>query len=549
MTIDELKNNGNSQVKEEPFVPTIEQEGDDKFIPSIETGEPQVQATPKKNSFSMVGGNSRPVKPVAEERTKADFSDLPADNMGDAGITQKVSIEEEILGPGGDFEKYLAEQRAEAQAYLQEYELRHEMGEIEDSSEASVDISDEDEIEKELAEESAGVPVVSRSFDTENTVETEEVVEEVEVVKSVINSPVPDDENIDSELEISESDDIEEEGMTDEQRVEIMKAMITERLRPVSKRLDLKSFTIAKKGTANMNVFAASEISAARWVLYNTGVSVDMKEMAGSTLDKLRGFANMGDPRGVLNVIYENIVSPKVASFEGWAKTVAYGDYDHLFMAVYAASFADSNYLPGDCENKQCKEKMYVTDNIPLMDMVEFKNADARAKFNRIMKETPVNTSGAFAAEVVPISDQCAIALRIPSLYSAIIEPSYLDDSFTEKYRDMVALLPYVSEIYKIDYESKSLIPIEYKVYANNTAKTIKSKVIYYNKALASLSPDEITILKAYINAINQKEDDVTYKIPETTCPHCGHQNPAQLNQSASSLVFLRNQLALLVTT
>ena len=63
------------------------------------------------------------------------------------------------------------------------------------------------------------------------------------------------------------------------------------------------------------------------------------------------------------------------------------------------------------------------------------------------------------------------------------------------------------------------------------------------------MNADEIAIMRAYINGINKHTDMVTYQIPETTCPHCGNVNKAVENQSASSLVFLRNQLGLLVTT
>jgi len=604
MTIDDLKNNGNtSGEKREPFIPTVEQDGgsNDPFIPSVSQEATEVR-TGGKNSFSMMTGKSTP-RPESGERVKADLSDLPQTNYEDAGVDKKESIEAEILGPGGDFEKYLAEKSAEMKAYNDDYDLRQEMGENpEDATEEEVVETDEDEIERELQEVSNTSYSAPKTFideeeeETEMGGENEEVVDqdafeagkavaadfegmefenddvkeaEKEVKASEIEGNFPDhntdeDEQIvrntitvnannsvleDDEAELDSSEEIEEEGMTDDQRVEIMKKMITEKIKPVSKKLDISTFTVAKKGTSNMNLFAVNEVSTARWVLPTTGIIVDMKEILGSELDKIRAFANAGDARGLLNIIYNNIVSPKPTTFEAWMKSIAYDDYDHLFMAIYVAAFNDANYLPGDCENKSCKEKMYVTDNIPVMEMVKFKDDKAKAKFKKIMKESPTDTTGAFATEIVPISENCAIGFKIPTLYSTIIESSYLDDTFTEKYRDMVAILPYVSDVYKIDYETHTLIPVEYKVYSNNVAKTVKSKVIYYNKALASLSADEITVLKAYINNINDKSDDITYQIPETTCPHCGHKNPAQLDQSASSLVFLRNQLALLVTT
>lgn len=589
MRLDELNNDGNSNEKEQPFIPTVQQEETkDEFMPTVEQEEIQETVVKPKNSFSMVSGKQKPVEDSGE-RVKADFSDLPQSSYEGLGVDIKESMEKEILGPGGDFEKYIAEKTKEVLAYNEQIDLENEMGKTDEnkSEESEEEISDEDEIEKELASEESQVKYNRKEIKFDDEEEDSEVEnartdegyfeENNEDLKETIEEEVEDDiEEVESDatdedpielqrsthkIEVNESevldedevevneDEIEEDELSNDQRVALMKKMVTEKIRPVSKRFDISGYTIAKKGTSSVNVFANSEVSTAKWVLPNTGVVVEMKEISGAELDKIRMFANSGDARNVLQIIYNAIVSPKPTSFEAWLKSVAFSDYDHLFMAIYIAAFADSNYLPGDCENKQCKEKMYVTDNIPIMDMVKFADDKAKEKFKKIMKENTTNPTGVYATEVVAISEQCAISFKIPSLYSVYIESSYLDDEFTRKYSDMVTLLPYIDAVYKIDQNEKTLIPVEYKQYTNNMAKTIKSKVIYYNKALSSLTIDEITVLKAYINNINENSANITYRIPETTCPYCGHVNPATENQSASSLVFLRNQLALLVTT
>lgn len=597
-TIDDLKNDGNNESVKDPFIPSIEQESE-PFVPGVVQGNSVSSTVPtKKNSFSMVSG--KPTKNTENtemsQRVKADFSHLPKNNYDGAGTDTKESIEQEILGPGGEFESYLDKRKKEYQEYVEQYDLEQELKGTTENS-VSEEKNDEDDIESEIEKELSNSNITFKerniSFDEEeektmNNIEQKdlvtedsfeeldedlsedteynqsydsisgrsftddednesEVTEDIEVKRDTVKI---DDSNIlsDDELEISD-DEIENETLDEEKRLEILRKMITERIKPVSQKIDISSFTIAKKGISSSNIFNMNEVPTAKWALPTTGIVVDMKEISGADLDKLRTAGNRGDARLVLQIIYNNIVSAKPDSFEVWMKSIAYEDYDHLFMAIYAAAFADSNYIPGDCENKSCKEKNYITDNISIMDMVNFKDDKAKERFKRLMKECPTNKSGSFVTEVVPVSDKFAIGFKIPTLYSVFIESNYIDDAFAEKYSNMVTFLPYIDNIYKIDMVNHQLTPIEYKKYPENAAKTVKSKVIFYNKALSTMSIDEITIVRAYINKINEHSSDITYRIPETTCPHCGHVNPAQENQTAASLVFLRNQLALLVTT
>jgi hypothetical protein len=217
-------------------------------------------------------------------------------------------------------------------------------------------------------------------------------------------------------------------------------------------------------------------------------------------------------------------------------------------MCVYISSFADSNYIPIDCIAPGCR-KPYLSENIAIMDMVKFADEEHEKKFWEIYNSDIVESKGLYVSEVVPISKNFAIGFKEPSLYDVMIESAYFNSDFVERYGQIVQYIPFIDSIYHIDYSNRSLVPIEFEVYANNIARTARSKVQRYDKVINTMSADENAIIAAYIRKINEKTEWFTYQIPETTCPHCGKTTPAVGDQQASALVFLRNRLALLATS
>lgn len=347
-----------------------------------------------------------------------------------------------------------------------------------------------------------------------------------------------------------DEDDQIETTTDDDDQIEALKSLITEKLNPVSHKLNLSGFTVAKKGTTSNNILATESAAVAKWVLPATGTVVMLREISGSNLEAIRSHIEglpATDMRAALRIIYDHIVSAKPDSFETWLKSVAFADYDHLFMAAYIASFAEANYLPVDCSNPACR-KSYLTDNINIMDMVHFTSKETEEKFWDLYKSDIVNGSGLYTTEIIPISDKFAIAFVEPSLYSVLIETNYFNEEFNRRYTQTIAYAPYIDNIYYIDMENRSLVPIDHKIYANNIARTARSKIQRMDKVLNTLNADQHAIIAAYVNKINERVNWMTYRIPETTCPHCGQVNPELGDQSASSLVFTRNRLAVLAT-
>ena len=353
-----------------------------------------------------------------------------------------------------------------------------------------------------------------------------------------------DDEDDESSVEVPENDE--------EDRLVLLKNLITEKIQPVSKKFDLNSFTIAKKGTTSNNILATGPAALAKWVLPNTGVVIQMREISGANLELVRTLledrGSNPDTRGALKVIYDHIVSPKPESFEKWLKEIAFTDFDNLFMAAYIASFSEANFLPIDCINPKCN-KVYLSDNINMLDMVKFKDEESEKKFWDLYNSDAVESNGYYTTDIIPISDNFAVSFREPSIYSVMIERNYFNDSFVSRYEETIGYLPYIDALYWIDQAGHQLVPVEYKDYTNNISRTARSKVQRYDKVLNTLTSDQHAIIGAYINKINERNNWFEFQIPETTCPNCGNVTPANTeNQTASGLLFLRSRLSILAT-
>lgn len=588
ISINELKNDGKDVQQKKPFFPKME----------VELGVQEEEVRPPKyqnkgSIMSMTTGN-----PMKQEestmniRQKADLSGLPEDENESLGVDKRESIQKDILGPGGIFEQYVVEQKAEMQQYLDDQELEIELSgesavnseeELEEEETIHIDNNSYKEIdiiqnmekvyepEEDLMEINGETKVIEEdnivanvketatvSDNDKTTIVTESVVEkeyhnigfdeddDIEISREMVKDDTVEDTDKEFEVEEISDDDSEE---SEQKRIEILKSMVTEKLKPISTRMNISGFTVAKKGTTSNNILEMKEIPVAKWPLCNTGIIVRMKEVLGTNLEKIRYSLSNNDVRTGLQIIYNHITSPKPGTLEAWAKTISFNDYDHLFMAMYIAAFADSNYIPIDCSNPLCKTKTYLTDSVDIMSMVKFKNEASKAKFMKIYQSEAVETKGLYATEIIPISEKIAIGFIDPSIYSVMIESGYFDTEFSRKYSDIITMLPFIDNLYEIDSVHHQLVPIEWKEYSNNIAKSVKSRVVRYSKIFATLNSDEMSVVKAYINEINNKSELLTYQIPETTCPHCGNVNKATEDQSASALVFLRNQLGLLVTT
>ena len=286
-----------------------------------------------------------------------------------------------------------------------------------------------------------------------------------------------------------------------------------------------------------------------KWVLYHTGVPFTMRPFITTEIDTLSELVtssqnNASNVRKIYELIYSHIEDGKGEDFESWCRGVSNLDVQHLWMGVYGACFQFSNYIPYECDG--CKE-IVIPDSIPIMDMVKYKNTEAKDRFDSIMGMTAADPdySKTRAYALKAISPHIAVRIKIPTLYETVVEPAMLDSAFTKKYQDIISLAESIEEIYFIDPATKNLRRVLRKVDMNNKVKTLKFKILNWAKIIYSLNSDERGILYSVISSIAKDDHigDITYVEPEVVCDKCG----ATIKESATSpsgLVFTRHQLA-----
>ena len=454
-----------------------------------------------------------------------------------AKIEKNIEPVEEIIEEVDEVEEDLPEEVED------EYEDSEKENNI-DYEDLDDEVTEEETVNEVIKEETSEIHNAEEIISEEPIKEEKKsnIADKIDRVTRRIMSVDIDDEDLDDD---DENANVETESEDDQ--MEILKSLVSQKIVPVAKSLDISSFAIAKKPTSSNSIFETKEAAIAKWVLPATGITIMLREISGANLENMRSLLSrrIPDMRGALKIIYDHVVSPKPDSFDNWMKSIAFADYDNLFMAIYIAAFAESNFLPIDCA--ECG-KPYLTDDIEIMDMVKFKDEESEEKFTKLYNSDAVNPNGLYVTENVAISEKFAIAFREPSIYSVLIESQYFDDKFNRRYQQTIAIMPYIDQVFYIDVENRRLVPIEFKLIANDPAKTARLKIKKLDAILNTLTVDQNAILATFTQKINERTDWFTYQIPASTCPNCKHENPAAEDQSASSLVFLRNRLGALAT-
>lgn len=544
-----------------------------------EKNDPNIHESPIKDILDMNNPNSQFAQYVSKKKEEAlEWSakkqeeealkkeneelgiedpedDVPVDNIGDSNDEDGSYVSDEFMDIDSNDEDFT------------DYDSVDDL--------LGDDLSDDEtkNTEEETTEDNMNDML---NTDVEEMEDIEEVVEQQETPEKS-NAPVAtveDDEDLaapDIDLDVTTTEDnaadtVKEDNLDDEDTIKEdvepdadpqetlkhLRKLATEKMKPVSKKLDLSSFTVLKKPATNANsIFKAQKSKVAKWVLPNQESIVLMKEFSGTELEKMREYSEDSSSKDALNrrfhMIYDHIVSPKPADFATWLKTTPYSDIDHYFFAVYIAAFKGANYLPEDCVNPKCKET-FLTDDVDIMNMVKFETKDAKGKFTNLYRSeaTPAG-KGVYCTECVALSDKVAITFREPSIYN-IFEVSTLDPKVREKYSDIIDYLPFIDNMYIIDTEAAQLSPVDYNVFADNEQKTYRAKLQKWNSLLKTLTIDEFGIIKAYVRAISERTPGMHYVYPAVTCPKCGTETKEQ-RATAEELVFTRYQLGSLVNT
>ena len=374
---------------------------------------------------------------------------------------------------------------------------------------------------------------------------------EFQAAKSISSNIVLDDDNLDDE---EKEEDEDPEGL--DPKAKHIIELASRVLKPAAKKLDLSSYTVVKKPGAATRFFEQKQINVAKWVLRNKKVCIHMKASQGAELEELRTLmtdANVAsDFIRMYRIIYDHVVSPKPDSFEAWCKSTYTDDLDDYFFCFFIANYMNSNYIPYDCSNENCKPGTFLSGNLPIMSMVKFKSDKDKEEFNEIYRSEVFenNPQGLYPAEIIPFSDKLAIGFKESTLYSFIEAQSIRNnEKFINRYSATIALVPNIDKIFAIDAVNQNLIPIEYKTYPNSNANTYKSMVQKYDAVLHSLTPDEFGTLTNYVSEFTTNKENaisIKYIRPAATCPDCGAKIE-EVETTAQSLVFFRYQLGQMV--
>lgn len=379
--------------------------------------------------------------------------------------------------------------------------------------------------------------------------------EEDDIEEEILSSPEPEKKVNIKIAEIDEDDfkdeeDEEDEDDTKEERdvqLDEMKSRLKETIKPIGKKIDLASFKISKKPVSVTNALKTSsnKKTVIDWALFSSEKAIAMTEFTGFEIEKLNprnsGRNKINTYTDIYKLIFDHIVDPnKPKTMEEWIKGIKFYDQNHLYMAIYKASFHGSNYIPYDCPH--CKN-VFVTSDISIDDMVKYKTDADKEKAKSILEKETTTEVNEYDVDLVQISDNYVFGFKDPSIYNVIFESIILDDNFLEKYAELLQIISYIDSVYLIDYESNELRPIELQEYPNNLRKTVKTKINRYAKVIQSLNSDQFNQLETILKERDERHDGVSYVLPQVKCTKCGKEIEER-PMTSEDLLFTRHQLA-----
>lgn len=352
----------------------------------------------------------------------------------------------------------------------------------------------------------------------------------------------------DSDETIEDDEDVQDESeneISEEERKELLDNYRKEVTDVFAKRntIDTTGFTVSNKAISISKLLNIKEPDKkiADWVQVTSKKPFSTIEYSGFELQKInpnaRSRNSINTKKENYRSIYNHIVGVSKDGFENWLKTTPYSDVAHFYFGAYKATFGDYNIVTHQCTNPKCNN-IFVLEH-PIEDMYEIDEA-SKEEFERIYNgdtSSPVE----FTEEIIPVSPQFAIGWIEPSIYSVEIEPLLIDKETQDKYARVIGLLPFIKQMYYIDNEHKTYVPIDEAPVPKDMAKTVKKKLAVYYNVLNSLTNDQLAVPQLRAYNYTEKTDYVKFIEPECNCPKCGKVVPKQ-ETSAITLLFSRAQ-------
>ena len=376
----------------------------------------------------------------------------------------------------------------------------------------------------------------------------EPAVKPLSITKNVNDDLFYDDKELEDDLNEASNDAATEQKRQEDEVNDIIDGLKTaakNTIKPSMPMIDLSKFKIADKGVKASTVILRDSYDpdVADWVMFNSGYPISMSGLTGPELIKLdpenstRNRANT--IRDIYKIIYDHVVDAKKPSFTDWLKQTKYTDLDHIYFALYMATFGKSNYISYQCP--ECKT-VFIKDDVRFEDMVRYKDDSVKDKVKEILSKSTDNGIINYQVDLVP-AGHYAFGMRTPSLYNVAIETAGLPDNIMDKYSDLIDTITYIDSVYTIDNVNMQLIPVIIPAVKDDPIKSTIKRIKTLYDILKRLTSDEYYILRGYISKLADTSAELSYKIPAAKCPECDKEIPENGDTSASDLLFTRHHL------
>ena len=368
-------------------------------------------------------------------------------------------------------------------------------------------------------------------------------------------------EKSDKAKELSEAEEKERRNaLRDSIRISVK-----ENFKPIDNKVDLSKFEIQKKpisASKVLNHIKETPVRTATTVLYSTSKKViEVSEFTATEIQKLNpALINQNNfytsLRDRYQLLYNHIVDPnKPATFEAWLKTVPEDAIDDYFFAAYKATFGAANILTYECPKDGC-DNVFLKE-VPVMSMIKYKNDAVKKEYLDLLHNGKLNISkDTYSAGLFQVSDEYVFALKTPTLYERVFEPTLLDSQILETYGQLITLITYIDEIYVIDQANNKLIPINMEPVHTDPRKTVRRRIKTCASIIRTLTSDQLQTLTVETDKYdkpdskrNRNDDDdedttpeIQYIYPECECPKCRSKIKEAVADPVDML-FTRHQL------
>ena len=403
-----------------------------------------------------------------------------------------------------------------------------------------------------------------------NTIEVRSAVDIGEDVKKLNSKPKSMDideedfDDLDNEDDVNTQDEIsqEERDELSKKSLEHLKSEILKKVINTSNKLNLQTMKMSSKvadvrDALRITKSIAPKVTTGSWPMMYAKRNFVATALRGPDVAILVEAERSDNNRFGITVdqakiMYEHDANPyKPSTVVGWSKTIPYDDLDAIYAALYLASLKGAYYMPRVCTDPKCQYSYLKTAPV-LESMIKFPNDKVKEKFNKIKNINPTKeNSQSYESTITVINDRFAVGLKVPSIFTVLYENSGLDDTFIDKYSNMITLMRYIDYLYIVDQEDNNIRRIEWKTYPGDYTKSFKSKIATYSKIFKEFDEADFSIVLALIRSMTSGDialdNTYSYNIPEEKCPKCGHIIESDPT-SAKEMVFTRQRLVELAT-